>query len=166
MSSKTKIFCFGLSCLLFLAVPGCVTTAEMYRGNSVSPEQVVVIQDRTPHKNSVADSDITIDYEFVRDGEILQLSGNAVLAERYHQSDTRLRYMSLFLFFVDDNSRVLETISLADALTNSSNERLEFSRSLKVPAEAVGISFGYNGEVAEGAEDSMFTISIYRLPLK
>ena len=138
----------------------------MYQGHSVSPEQIVAIQQPGPHKDSIENFDIIINYEFTRIGDVLEISGQAALAERYPLLYERLKYLYVYLFFLDDASRVLETVSLAKALTGRTDERLVFSQSLSVPAGAVGISFGYNGEVQEGGRGDAASHTFYLLPLK
>ena len=167
MFTKTTIIMVGFACLLTLAGTGCVTTSALYRGNSVSPEQVVAIQDAGPHKDSVETFDIVINYTFVRGGDVLDISGQTALTERYPQLYAGLKYLYLYLFFLDADSRVLETVSLANAMNGNLEERFEFSRSLPVPTGAVGISFGYNGEVIEGAGEGLMSAhTFYRLPLQ
>lgn len=153
-------------CLITLG-SGCIQTSRMYYGNTVSPDKVISIQNVGSHKGYVETFDVVINYEFVRDGEVLELVGQAALSERNQLLYASLRKLFVYLFFLDENSRVLETVSLTGALTGDTYERLGFSRTLKVPAGAVGISFGYSGTVSEGQGDgSGGTSTFYRLPLR
>jgi hypothetical protein len=153
-------------CLMALT-SGCVETSRLYQGNTVSPYDVISIQNGGPHKDYVVTFDVIINYEFVRDGEVLELVGQAALSERNQLLYASLRKLFVYLFFIDEHSRVLETVSLTGALTGDTYERFGFSRTLKVPAGAVGISFGYNGTASEGNGDGsggMYTF--YSLPLR
>jgi len=166
MNQKNKSIYLGFILLLILAVAGCVTTAEMFHGDSVSPEQVIAIQESGPNKSYDQNFDIIISYEFVRSGDVLEISGQAILTDRYPQIYASLKYLHVYLFFLDDTSRVLETIALASSMFGTLDERFEFSKSLNIPTGAVGISFGYDGEAKEGGDHSASTSTFYRLPLK
>ncbi|MBE0576989.1 MAG: hypothetical protein IH613_13985 [Desulfuromonadales bacterium] len=153
-------------CLMALG-SGCVEPSRMYYGNSVSPDKVISIQNGGSHKGYVETFDVVINYEFVRDGEVLDIVGQAALSERNQLLFASLRKLFVYLFFLDENSRVLETVSLTGALTGDTYERLGFSRTLKVPAGSVGISFGYSGEANESNGDGNGgTYTFYRLPLR
>lgn len=166
MDKKIKNIYLGLTCLLVLIVAGCVATAEMFHGNFVSTEQVISIEGPGPKNDRLENFNVKINYEFARVDDALKISGQVVLTERYPLLYGQLRYLYVYLFFVDETSRVLETVSLATAMTGDPYERLEFSTSLNVPTGAVGISFGYDGEVREGEDESSGIDNFYSLPLK
>ncbi len=165
MNKKIKNICLGLTCLLALVFVGCVTTSEMFRGNSVSPERVVAMQSSDPKNGSIENFDIKIRYGFVRVDDVLKISGQAVLTERYEQLYIGIKHLHVYLFFLDDTSRVLETVSLATATTGDADELLEFAQSLNVPIGAVGISFGYDGEVKRGGDANSSSDLFFLLPL-
>jgi hypothetical protein len=166
MNKTNKNIYIGFTCLLLLAVAGCVPMAEMFQGNSVSSGQLVAIQETGLHEGHEQNFDIIISYEFVRDGDVLEISGHAILTDRYPRLYDSLKYMYVYLFFLDDASRVLTTVSLASSLANNIDERFEFSQSLKVPSGAVAISFGYDGLASEGGGRDGGSYAFYRLPLK
>ncbi len=161
-----KNFYLGFTCLLMLVIAGCVATSEMFVGNSVAPERVVAIQGSGPNNGFDEDFDVSIRYDFTRVGDVLKISGQVALRERYTQLYGTLTHLYTYLFFVDESSRVLETVALATAMTGDPAERLNFSRSLNVPNGAVGISFGYDGGVVEGEVRLSTSYTFYRLPLK
>ena len=74
---------------------------------------------------------------------------------------SQLRDLRVFLFFLDDNSRVLEASMIARSLTPQIDEKLQFSKFFKVPQGSVRISFGYDGKVSENEDIESF----YLLPL-
>ncbi len=166
MNKKIKSIYMGCTCLLILAVAGCVTTAEMFQGGSVSPEQVFAIQETGPNKGYDQNFDIIISYEFVRSGDVLEISGQAVLTDRYPKTYESLNYLHVYLFFLDDSLRVLETVALASSMAGNLDEHFEFSQSLNIPTGAVGISFGYDGEARGGGGRMASAYTFYRLPLK
>lgn len=164
MTSKIKIVYPGLTFLMLLVFSGCIATSELYHGKPVSPDRVVSIQDGGPHADSVVTFDVIINYKFVRNGDVLELSGQASLTDRYSVLYGSIDYLYTYLFFVDDASRVLETVSLATTPVGSPDQRIEFARSLVVPVGATGISFGYKGQVSEGGDDHSSPDSFDRLP--
>lgn len=132
---------------------GCVETAMMYRGNLLHPEQQVrAIKDGAAYSDTLETFEVVIAYDYHRTGEQLEIAGQAALARRYPLLFSRTAHLDVYLFFVDESRRVLATVQLARAMTGNLDEVLEFSRRLQVPAGAVGVSFGYNGEVRGGGD--------------
>lgn len=166
MQKNLKITCSVLLGLLVLTFTGCVVTSEMFHGNTISSERVVAIPDTVPVIGSMQNFDVIINYELTRDGDVLKISGQAALTDRYSQVYAGLNHLYLYLFFVDDASLVLKTIPLARAMTVNLDERLSFSQQLALPADTVGLSFGYDCEVREGGGQNTNTYTFYMLPLK
>ncbi len=161
MTSKVKNIFRGYLCLLFFLVSGCVETVSMYHGNKVSNVQVVTLQEGVQNAGTWETFDVVVDYSYLKEGEVLELTGNVELGQSYQMTYDRLRYLDLFLFFTDEGSRVLETVAFRGFLTNTTDDQRKFTRSYNVPAGTVGFSFGYNGAV--GGRDGHITFS--QLPL-
>lgn len=148
----------GLFCLVTAACAS-VAPSTMFIGNRVS-SPVVALQQR-----SSADSwqtfDIKIDFAGTLSGDRYAISGTAELGQHYQMNYANLRDLRVFLFFVDDRTRVLAATLLARSLTGDIDEALPFNRSLAVPAGTAGITFGYDGQVREMEASTSF----YLLPL-
>lgn len=156
MFAKNKFICLVLTCLLVL-VSGCGATTEMYQGMSVSPEQVIVTREHTPSQGMWETFDLTIEYEYLQDGSALEMTGEIALGEHYQEIYTRLVSLQIFLLFVDESSRVLETDSfIVNVWNRRTDETFRFSRFFKMPTGTAGFSFGYLGEVHEEDGNTTF----------
>ncbi|MCK4507161.1 MAG: hypothetical protein KAU27_01375 [Desulfuromonadales bacterium] len=162
MPGKVKNSFLGLFCLSALWVSGCVETAMMYHGNEVTNVQVVTLQEGVQNAGTWETFDVVINYTYLKSGEDLEISGDVELGQSYQVVYDRLRYLDFFLFFTDEESRVLETVAFRGFLVNTTADKRKFTRSYKVPAGTVGFSFGYNGAVGGRDGHTRF----YQLPLK
>jgi hypothetical protein len=171
MTTRLKMTCLALCSLLFLCT-GCVATSSHFVGNTTSPAQpIIALQPGGPHADSWQNFDITIDYQYKQDSDIFEISGVAALTPRYEMLYARLRDLKVYLFFLDKDSRVLQSEMLDRSLTVQLNERLQFTRFYKVPPGTASITFGYDGVVRgenEGRAGMMMenTTSFYLLPLR
>ena len=161
MSVKMKIVCLSFTCLLFLAV-GCVETAMKFHGNHISSVPVVALLEGGPHAGTWKTFDLVIDYTYKQNGGVLDISGQCALSEHYRMNYATISEIFVYLFFLDKDSRVLETLSFPNNWVGDTDEVQLFSQTHKIPAGTTGISFGYSGEVNE-RKDRM---SFYELPLK
>ena len=154
--------------LLLPSLTGCIATSARYQGNLVDEDRVVEFKLGGPHTEVLQTFDITVNYEYLLDGDTLNFNGHAVLGDHYQAMYTRLNSLYVYLFLVDTQSRVIQTSMLVNALMTQPNEEFEFNVALKRPPGVAGISIGYDGEVYE-PDDAPFwstTTRFYRLPLK
>lgn len=149
---EMKTACSLIICLLTFLF-GCVETAMMFHGKLVPlSQEIKPIENGVVCRDTLRTFEIVIGYDYVREGKLLTISGQASLAERYPSLYSGVNYLDVYLFFLDENQRVLETVLLARAMTSTLDEILAFDKTLQVPAGAVGVSFGYRGEVTGGSD--------------
>jgi hypothetical protein len=166
MNARQNMTHLGLLSLLILYT-GCVARSNQFVGNLVAPQQqVVALQSGGASTDLWQTFDVTIDYQYKRDGEIFEISGVAELTPRYEILYENLRDLRVFLFFLDDKAHVLEANMLVRSLTSRVDESLGFTKFYKVPPGTASITFGYDGYVSE-AEMWRFGggKSFYMLPL-
>lgn len=161
MNERKSIISAGLLCLLALAVSGCIETSAMYHDNQVQTGQVATLQAGGDQSDTWVTFDLSIDYRYRYDAELLEMSGQVNLSEHYQMNYATLKYLQVYLFFLDKDSRVLETAALNIPQSGSVHDSQSFSQSFRVPPATVAISFGYSGE-AGGRKDNK---SFYLLPL-
>ena len=166
MNAILKMTHLGLLFPLMLCT-GCATTSDQFIGNSVAPQQQIIV---LPSGGSSVDSwesfDITIDFQYKRDGDLFEITGAAELAPRYEMLYENLRDLRVFLFFLDDKARVLKANMLARSLTNRVDESLGFTKLYRVPPGTASITFGYDGYVSETGKRYFGGLkSFYMLPL-
>jgi len=147
-------------CVLVFLLSGCLPTQELYVGNKVTVEQVP-LERNAAQSGTWQTFDITIDYNFVAKGDVLEISGQAVLGDHQRMVYDIIRSLDIYLFFLDDDSRVLLTEPLNQTLTGSTEQTAFFSYSYNIPDGTRSLSFGYSGEVTE-QEGQMY---FYQLPL-
>ena len=160
MFIKLKMASLGLVCLLLLA-SGCVELAVMYNGKAVSKVPVIALQEGGSIKGRWETFDLIIDYQYIKKGDRLEISGQTALTQHYQMIYDQLSRMRAYIFFLDQNSRVLETAPFADAWPSSTQDIQDFSESYTVPQGTTKISFGYSGQVRDGKTLESF----YKLPL-
>jgi hypothetical protein len=135
----------------------------MYQGNLVSPAMhVVALQEGGSSAGTWKTFDLTIDYEFAQEGEFMDLSGRAVLSEHYEMNYDSVRKLFVYMFFLDEKSRVLNTANLVRNLSGDADEVMTFSHRYSVPPGTTSFSFGYQGT----AREVRTLTSFYELPLK
>lgn len=162
-----KWFASVCVCVLF-ALQGCAPTSEFYRGHYVSPEKVNELQAGKLILGEMKTFDLFLSYEYRLDDNKLDLTGRAMLGDHYQAIYTRLDSLYVYLHFVDENSRVVETVPIINSLSRRTGARFSFARLLVVPAAARGFSFGYSGSVYED-DDGVFywgPVHFQQLPLR
>ena len=160
MNPRLKFACLCLTILLVFCW-GCVPVAEQFNGNRVTKAPIIALQADGSQAGSWQTFDIRIDYQYRRNSDILEISGRALLSEYYQALYTRLKNLKVYLFFLDDHQRVLETSLIATSLSIDINQLLTFKRSFQLPQGTKHVAFGYDGVAA--AERGLH--SFYLLPL-
>jgi len=160
MSAKANLACLLIAGLLPLAT-ACVDTAMLYNGAQVTSVPVVVLQEGPPVAGRWETFDLVIDYQYQRHGDRLELSGRAALSQHYQMNYAGVSRMQTYLFFLDQDARVLETAFFVTPWSNGVEDIQEFSKSYTMPADTTALSIGYSGAVNH--MDS--TASFYKLPL-
>lgn len=146
MNGTGKILSLMLICLLSILFVGCVETATMFHGNKPSSSMnVVTLQQGATQAGTWQTYQVVVDYKYNQSAETFEVSGQAALSASYQANYNSLRELIIYLFFLDADSRVLQTIKLANSVTSSVDEVVSFSSKHTVPAGATSITFGYDG---------------------
>ena len=163
MSINIKNFCLGVTCLLSLLATGCVETSMMFHGNSPSPAMnVVTLQKGGTYSGTWNTFDLTIDYTYSLNDRSFEVSGKAYLGDHYEMNYNAITKLFVYMFFLDENSKVLKTTKIVRAMTGSMDEIMTFTQQYTVPSGSTSITFGYDGT----AHEMRNTHSFYELPLK
>lgn len=160
-----KIRAAAAVCLLLFLV-GCLPTATYYRGYEVPVDAVAELRLNEAGSGTMQTFDMSVSYEYRTENGMLEFKGQAVLGEHYQAMYTHIDSLSVYLHFVDDNWRVIETVALLDVFSMPPKRRFNFSKRLVVPSGVRGVSFGYQGSVYESDGDPFFNngIQFSRLP--
>lgn len=127
-----------------LVFVGCVPTAELYVGKYVTAAPIIQLQDATNVSGSWQTFDMTINYSYSTDGDIIELAGQGELSQHYQLVYAGVRSLRVYLFLLDADARVLETIEIP-ALLTSTEDKFTFNKSFRVSESFQGFSFGYRG---------------------
>ena len=133
----------------------------LYHGKHVTSVPVVVLQEGREVAGRWETFDLVIDYQYQRNGDNLELSGQAALSQHYQMNYAGVSRMQTYLFFLDQDARVLETAFFVTPWSSGVEDIQEFSKSYTMPAGTTGLSIGYSGSV-NGMDGNA---SFYELPL-
>lgn len=163
---KTLSRLFFVLCIMFASI-SCVATHERFHGNAVANEDIIVLQNGEEQIASWKTFDVIINLNYVLDGDNLELFGEGQLGEHYSAIYTHIRSLTVYLFLLDKQGDVLETVPVRITSMWYTDDKFTINQSIKLPELATGLSFGYSGTVAElgsgRAIDS--SVSFHKLPL-
>ena len=140
---KMKRFIIAAFCLA-LAMTGCTPTSELYIGKPVTSAPVVKLQKDANSAGTWQTFDVTINYTYAVKEGILEIAGQGELSQHYQTVYNRVRRLRVYLFLLDGDSLVLETVDIPAFLT-STEDKFTFSKSFKDNESFRGLSFGYRG---------------------
>jgi hypothetical protein len=110
--------------------------------------------------------DIAIEYRYKASADTIEVSGKAVLGRHYRDLYERLTKLEVYLFLLDDTTRVLQSKKIAQALASETDTVLTFSETITLPSGASHLAFGYEGRVrASDPEPDSGGDWFYKLPL-
>lgn len=99
--------------------------------------------------------EITVEYSYTRDGDLMKLSGKVVFSYSMTMGYTALRDFRLTAVFLDENGRVLRQTGLVTG--RETFDPIPFSSGIDLPPGAVSMAFGYQGKAVDmGREWSAF----------
>lgn len=138
-----------------LVFTGCQPIASYYRGYEVNNDDIISLTSPGAGNSIWKTFDLSVNYRYEHHGQTLVISGDAKLSMYYEVIVTHIKNLDLYLFFVDENSKVLETVNLANAFFPDPNQILAFDKRLTIPENAHSFAFGYRGQAIDksGGED-------------
>jgi hypothetical protein len=136
-----------VSLCLFFVMTGCVPTAELYIGKQVTSAPIVQLEG-TNVSGTWQTFDVTINYQYQAGDDIIELAGQGELGQHYQMLYDGVRYLYVYLFLVDVDGLVLETIEIPAFLFDS-EDKFAFNQPFKVNQNIKGFSFGYRGVATE-----------------
>lgn len=152
MSVKNKIgkkWCLWLVLLAGLLLTGCQSTETFYRGYIADNKSVAPLTHAEEPTGHWKTFDIDLNYQYDSSGNGLNISGTIDFGLFYELNTSRISSIDFYLFFLDDESRVLNTARLFRSLYLSPKETIVFNTSVTPPSGATSIAFGYSGRAQE-----------------
>ena len=151
MKRKGKILVLITSLLASgLLMQGCQPqpVATYYKGYRADKETIVRL-DAAPSQGHWKTFDLGIDYQLKRQGDRLEISGDARHSLHYEITTVRILALDLYLHFLDPDSKVLETTLLTYVRDGSPEDDIPFTSRLTIPAGTVAFAFGYEGRARQ-----------------
>ena len=136
-------FCVILATLL---LSGCKSVESYYRGYLSTNQSSFDLVDNSKRQGSWETFDLKLDYQTEMKGEILDVSGMVTFGNYYAMNSAQIVVFDAYLFWLDEDAKVLGTTRLARSVSVQGSDPIRFSESLRVPAGTKALSFGYSGE--------------------
>lgn len=151
---------YSLAVSLLFLLPGCQSQniSSYYQGLLVNQTESLPLPDKELQNGIWKTYDLLLDYQYQTEGNSLRISGSTVLSDFYQINMTFLRRLDLFLFFLDKDSRVLETAQLLKVMSSSLDSPLTFKKTVQIPQATKAIAFGYNGVARNGRDLTRFEL--------
>ena len=134
-----------LGCLAAL-LAGCQLGMLGAVGSRVAEEKQIPFSSGGPREGLYKADDFLLAYNYVKDGQSLQLSGTVELrggAEGFGW----LHQLFVRGYFYGSDGRILESINLLSRSRGRSEESWRFAKTLDLPPGVAGMAFGYSGQV-------------------
>ena len=140
---------------------GCQGVLLTYKGAKVRDAYLIALTDGTQKSASYQSPELTIEYQWERSGNELQLSGLAKFTPRIENNFSRIPSFLLSVFFTDAQGSILEDRGIPTPGSDDSNNQLRFSEKLLLPPGTANMAFSYSGQAcggggADGSEDMYF----------
>jgi len=134
---------------------GCTPVAELYQGKPVDANDIVWLKPAGTGAGNWQTFDMSIDYQVAQDNGLLEVSGQGRLSQHYQLVYQKVRFLTVYLFLLDGDGRVLETVELPVFLGHT-EDTFDFKRHLNITDLTKGLSFGYRGLASEWQDSTYF----------
>jgi len=151
---KIKMLVSTIVCLLFIAT-GCVPISDLYIGKPVTSAPVIKFQDHENAAGTWQTFDVTINYNYSRSDELIEITGQGELSQHYQMVYDGVRTMRVYLFLLDADGIVIKTVDIPTFLTTT-EDIFTFNVPIKGSENIKAFSFGYSGVVSDREGQSYF----------
>lgn len=136
--------------LLGVMLIGCGNLLINYDGAKIRDGYQIPLVENGVQRGRYTTLDLTVDYQYVRKGNTLQIAGNVIPAD-YLTRDSGLRYFNLGILLADADNNILEGRSLTSTGYGWS---IAFNNTLRLPEEAENMVFvfTYTGRTVGGGD--------------
>ncbi len=138
-----------VSLVAVMLLSGCVASSQLYVGKIVAEDDIVTLQNGKQRDILWETFDVVFTFDYEISDDILQVAGKGRLGDHYQAIYTHLGHFDAYLFQVDRDGYVLDTVRLPTLMMSRPDDDFTFKKELKRVPGTVGMSFGYSGEVYE-----------------
>lgn len=165
MKTRRLVTTLFASAGLLAFLSACQPVSTYYLGNFYDPALTIPLEDNAEQDGTWQTFHVTVNYRY-QAGDTLLVAGTATLGDHYQALYERLVQLDLYLFLLDDDTRVLVSRRIDRAFAADTDLVLGFSETVALPANTTQIAFGYQGRVTAGdPEPGGNTEWFHKLPL-
>jgi hypothetical protein len=124
---------------------GCQTATMGYSGATLAPSSQIPLAEGMKHTDRYETLDVTIDYEYTRSGDALQLSGVVRYGAGLQHNFTMVPQFYMRLYFADAKGNVLNYHGVPISGYGYTDDVMRFSEHLTLPPGTAVMAFGYTG---------------------
>lgn len=146
---------FALFILATMVMTGCQATETFYQGYKADNESISKLSTPGTQQGSWKTFDLDLNYQYEYKNNVLDISGTVNMSFFHEINSSRIRKLDIYLFFLDEASKVLETALLSRTSIDYLDFGLQFSKNLQVPTGAKSFAFGHRGEAVESGGDDL-----------
>lgn len=148
--SKTFLMLVAAVPFLGMMLAGCGNLLINYDGARIRDGYQIPIVEGDKKIGQYTSLDLTVDYQYVRKDDTLQISGKVLLAD-YLTRDSSLRYFNLSILLADADNNIIDSRSLTSA---GYGGPIVFNKTLQLPPEAKNMvfAFTYTGQTMGGGD--------------
>jgi hypothetical protein len=158
-----------LLALSIIALTGCQGILLTYKGAVVREGNLIALTDGTQRGGFYQSPDLTIEYQWERSGNELQLSGLAMFTPRIRNGFNLIPYFHLSLFFTDAQGKILEDRRIGTPGSGDPSHPMRLSEKLLLPPETANMAFSYSGQArgsgGAGKEDGGGDMPFWQVPI-
>jgi hypothetical protein len=167
-SLKYFVLLLMLFAVFFLST-GCKPVAQLYIGNVYKDATTFPLDVTQTTPAELKTFEIQTSFTYKKSDQSLSISGTVAMGNHYQFMYETINVFDLFLFFLDDNNRVIDGTQLYHAANADSSDTFPFKQDIAVPTTATQIALGYEASFGpSGADDNGHGGGgrwIYHLPL-
>jgi hypothetical protein len=140
-------------CVLCVFLSGCQGTLGNVQGRAIQYSDRIVLQDGKQQSGEFRTNDLTVNYEYTRNGDSLQISGVIQLNYTMQSLFLTIRTFNLVLLLADNQGRITAEQGLTMASGASVRAPINFDKTIVLPSQTALMAFSYTGQVTGSGSD-------------
>ena len=139
-----------------------------YKGAMVREGDLITLTEGPQRGGSYQSPDLAIEYQWMRSGNELQLSGLLKFAPRIQNVYFQIPYFYLSLFLTDGQGKILEDKRIGTPGSSDPSNPIRISEKLLLPPDTEKMAFGYSGQArgsGGGGKDGGGDLPIWQVPI-
>ena len=152
-----KISILGIVLVGFLfGMIACQHSIFTYNGRLVKPANRIPLKEGGPHKSEWKEEDLTLNYNYQKQGDALEISGEVTFADHLVYNFRDFNDFFLTVYFTDMGGKINGEQTLTSAGVGQQIEKMSFNRRLTLPPGSEGMVFGYRGHAVDRSSGGAF----------